>query len=277
MIKPVLKGEIGVIRLIASDLDGTLLEKDGTLPAGIFDMVERLTRMGITFAAASGRQYSNLVRLFAPVAHQMAFVCENGAYNVIDGQEAGLIGMSPEDVRECIADLEERKMNLLVSGKQCCYMLDRNRKFTDDIVYRLRNTVTIVRSWNEITEPTIKVSGQCDCGVADFAPVLVEKWHGRLTATVSGKEWFDFTFANKGMGIEALIKHMGITAEEAVAFGDNYNDESMFSCVGYPFLMEHADPALRKSRIRICQKVMPVLQQIADANGNPDKAFEDYR
>jgi len=148
MIKPVLKGAIGVIRLIASDLDGTLLEKDGTLPAGIFDMVERLTRMGITFAAASGRQYSNLVRLFGPVAHQMAFVCENGAYNVIDGQEAGLIGMSPEDVRECIADLEERKMNLLVSGKQCCYMLDQNRKFTDDIVYRLRNTVTIVRSWN---------------------------------------------------------------------------------------------------------------------------------
>ena len=53
-----------MIRLIASDLDGTLLEADGKLPVGTFDAIRRLAAIGIRFAASSGRQYSNLIRLF---------------------------------------------------------------------------------------------------------------------------------------------------------------------------------------------------------------------
>lgn len=77
-----------MIRLIATDLDGTLLEDDGTLPEGIFEAVEGLSRLGIRFAACSGRQYGNLRRLFGRVANQMAFVCENGAVSYIDGEIA---------------------------------------------------------------------------------------------------------------------------------------------------------------------------------------------
>ena len=69
-----------MIRLIATDLDGTLLERDGSLPEDTFDVVRMLNEQGIRFAASSGRQYGNLVRLFAPVADRMAFVCENGAF-----------------------------------------------------------------------------------------------------------------------------------------------------------------------------------------------------
>ena len=83
-----------MIRLIATDLDGTLLEPDGKLPEGIFETVKQLTEMGICFAACSGRQYGNLERLFAPVADQMAFVCENGALSVVDGAIAGLISIT---------------------------------------------------------------------------------------------------------------------------------------------------------------------------------------
>lgn len=49
-----------MIRLIATDLDGTLLEPDGTLPDGTYETVEKLTRRGVLFTACSGRQYGNL-------------------------------------------------------------------------------------------------------------------------------------------------------------------------------------------------------------------------
>ena len=262
-----------MIRLIGTDLDGTLLEPDGTLPEGTFDMVRRLTDMGIRFAAASGRQYANLQRLFGPVAEQMAFVCENGALSFVEGQLAGYMPIPDETAQEIIRDVESLGMNLLISGKHTCYMLDQNRKYTDDIVYRLRNTVTILSDLSEIHEPIIKISGQIDSGVADIAPGLLAKWGNRLTATVSGRDWFDFTIANKGMGMHMLMQHMGLRKEEVVVFGDNFNDEPMFGVVGHPFLMEHANPALRKPGIRLCQKVLPVLERILEANGDPEKAF----
>ena len=94
-----------MIRLIATDLDGTLLEEDGTLPEGIFETVEELSSLGIHFAAASGRQYSNLVRLFRPVARQMAFVCEDGALSMVEGAVAGLVPLRQEDVGEILSDI----------------------------------------------------------------------------------------------------------------------------------------------------------------------------
>ena len=55
-----------MIHLIASDIDGTLLQGGQTrLDPALFDVIERLEQHGIRFAAASGRQYTNLRRLFA--------------------------------------------------------------------------------------------------------------------------------------------------------------------------------------------------------------------
>lgn len=263
-----------MIRLIATDLDGTLLEKDGTLPKDTFDAVELLHDCGIRFAAASGRQYGNLARLFAPVADKMAFVCENGAFCMVDGKEAGSIAIPSETADEIIADVEALHMNLLISGRHTCYMLDQNRQYTDDIVYRLRNTVTIISSVKEITEPILKISGQTGTGVAALAPALLEKWGSRVTATVSGRDWFDFTAASKGMGMQKLIEHMGLQKEEAAAFGDNFNDETMLDLVGYPFIMENAHPDLHKPNYQVCKKVVPMLRAIAHAKGDWNKTLE---
>ena len=263
-----------MIRLIATDLDGTLLEKDGTLPEGIFETVRELKALGIRFAACSGRQYDNLRRLFRPVSDQMAYVCENGGISFLDGEVAGMIPMPEELAWEVIREMEATEgMNLLISGPRVTYMKNENRAFTDDIVYRLRNTSAIVSSWEDLGEPMLKVACQKDGGVADIAPALLEKWSHRLTATVSGFDWFDFTYANKGMGMRELMKHMGVQKEEVAAFGDNFNDETMLDSVGHAFIMQHSDPALHKPQYHICQKVLPVLRALVETKGDMDAAL----
>lgn len=264
-----------MIRLIATDLDGTLLEPDGTLPDGAFETVEELTRRGVLFAACSGRQYGNLRRLFAPVEHLMAFICENGALCVHEGEVAGAIPIPREIALEIVADIERAGMNLLISGRHTTYMLDRNRKYTDDIVYGLRNTVTIIDRPEDITEPMLKVSGQIDEGLERIAPVFLKKWSGTLTATVAGRDWFDFTWANKGVALRMLMERAGVQKEEAVAFGDNFNDESMLDSVGHPFLMRQADPALRKPGVRLCDRVLPVIRAILDGDGHIPEALSE--
>ena len=70
---------------------------------------------------------------------------------------------------------------------------------------------------------------------------------------MSGRDWFDFTAANKGMGMRMLMERTGISKEEAAAFGDNFNDETMLDSVGHPFLMRHANRRC-VSRESICAK-----------------------
>ena len=54
-----------MIKLVASDLDGTLLHNyQQTVPKEIYDTIKALHEKGIIFTAASGRQYANIRRLF---------------------------------------------------------------------------------------------------------------------------------------------------------------------------------------------------------------------
>ncbi len=256
-----------MIRLIATDLDGTLLESGETLPKGIFEAIAELTEMGIHFVASSGRQYDNLYRLFGPVANRMDYICENGALSVMNGEIIGTVPIPEAMALEIISDIEAAGMNLLISGRHTTYVLDQNRAYTDDIIYRLRNTTTVLHNIGEIAEPMLKISGQLDEGLEKVAPRFLKKWGHLLTATVSGRDWFDFTIANKGMGMRVLMERLGIQKEEAAAFGDNFNDETMLDSVGYPFLMTHSDPSLRKAGVRLCEKELPVLQEIIRNGG----------
>ena len=64
-----------MIRFIATDLDGTLLNSERRLPEEIFPLIGKLKELGVLFAPASGRQYANLKKLFAPVANDVVFIC----------------------------------------------------------------------------------------------------------------------------------------------------------------------------------------------------------
>ena len=68
------------IRVVASDFDGTILKNGAQEVDEIyFPLIRSLKARGISFIAASGRQYGNLRRLLAPVADEISFICENGA------------------------------------------------------------------------------------------------------------------------------------------------------------------------------------------------------
>ena len=68
-----------MIKHVASDLDGTLLDPAGNLPGGAFRAIGKLHEKGILFCAASGRQLVALQQMFAPVADKVLFLAENGA------------------------------------------------------------------------------------------------------------------------------------------------------------------------------------------------------
>ncbi len=75
----------GKIKLIASDMDGTLLDGDGLVPPETFDLIIALRERGVRFVASSGRRYDRLCEFFGPVRDRMDFVASNGAQVFADG------------------------------------------------------------------------------------------------------------------------------------------------------------------------------------------------
>ena len=89
------------IRLVAVDMDGTLLDDEKNFPPGLDELIDQLEKHGIVFVPASGRQIWTLINMF-PGRAGMTFIGENGAIVMRDGQE---ISSSPLDlgtVRRCV-------------------------------------------------------------------------------------------------------------------------------------------------------------------------------
>ena len=69
-----------MIKLIASDIDGTLVENStAVLHTEMFELIHKLSKEGVLFCAASGRQYQSIANMFEPVKDEIIFLAENGA------------------------------------------------------------------------------------------------------------------------------------------------------------------------------------------------------
>ena len=68
------------IRLIAMDMDGTLLDDDKNFPEGLWDVWDACRARGITLVPASGRQAWTLAEMFSVVGDDLTIIAENGAF-----------------------------------------------------------------------------------------------------------------------------------------------------------------------------------------------------
>lgn len=239
-----------MIKLIASDLDGTLLQGGSQqLTPRAVPLIQQLTARGILFVAASGRQYPNLCRLFGEAADGMAFICENGAFVTCRGQVIQKARMEQNQAHLLIQDILDRPgCEVLISGEATSYLLPKSPAFLDRMKNIVKNNVRVIRSLKDIPEEIIKVSVYEEAGIREHSgSYFISRWQDIFKATISGFGWLDFVDknVNKGTALAALLAHRNISAEEAAAFGDNFNDLEMLSLVKYGYVMEHAVPEIR--------------------------------
>ena len=105
-----------MIKLIASDLDGTLLQKGAqTVSRQAIELIEKLLDNGIHFTAASGRQYNNLRRLFAPFADRISYIAENGSLCIHNGQMLSRSSIDHDlSIRAATVLYQEWKLSILI-------------------------------------------------------------------------------------------------------------------------------------------------------------------
>ena len=75
-----------MIKLIVTDMDGTLLDENGLLPDGLVEILNRLRDKNIKRVIASGRPYYTLQTNFGPMSRYLSFICENGSLVIDDNK-----------------------------------------------------------------------------------------------------------------------------------------------------------------------------------------------
>lgn len=256
------------IKLIASDLDGTLLLNGAqSCDPELFPLIEELAKKDVYFVAASGRQYHSLQRLFAPVRDKILYLCENGSLVMHTNQV--LVKTYMEDslaMDICHAIIDHPDCEVLISGERTCYLVPKTQGFVTHVKEVLGNHVTVIDTPERIEEEVIKISyfAQPD-KLKAATDLLTDKFKDSdCEITVSGNSWVDFVAKGTGKGeaLEKLGKKLGILPEEMAAFGDNENDRTMLSFVGHPYLMEKCNPTMEDVEAKRCKKVEESLREI---------------
>ena len=248
-----------MIKLIASDLDGTLLLNGAQrLNPEVFDLITALKEHGILFTAASGR-YTNLRRLFAPVKDDIAYVAETLSKGMI-GRELGL--------RIIDAVHSYGRCECIVSGERVCYTDSRDTRFKEHMLHVVGNDMEFVSDLKEdVHEPFLKLA-LCDFqGTRKTEEHFKALFSDEIKIVTSGNIWVDFITpgANKGNALQVLLDHLHIDAKDCAAFGDQCNDEEMLQLAGVSYAMAGAAPAVIQQASHTTDSVENVLKRILEA------------
>ena len=237
------------IRLVVSDMDGTLLDDDGRVPDGFWPLLDEMRSRGVAFVPASGRQYQSLARLFDGVPG-LSYVGDNGAVTVHGGEMFAAGAMDPAFVVHAIetmraanrdgarlravvsrpsgASIESGDQDFAVHARTYCAALDQ----VDDLTGVVDEVVKI--AIYDFDDASTTVAGPLAALGADHKLV------------VSGRNWIDITApsVHKALGVRRLQSLLGVTPAQTVVFGDYLNDVEMLDAADWSFAMANAHPAV---------------------------------
>lgn len=253
-----------MIKLVVSDLDGTLLQNGAqTLSPEMIDIVRELQKRGIHYVSASGRQYSNQVSLYGEeLAKSISIISDNGAMYVHNGEFHMQGSLSPELVKHLVlATRKQSSCDLTLSSKDTLYFEDGNAEFLHHMKEVMNNKTEIVPDLTAVDDTIIKMA-VCDFnGTDNCEGYFRELFEKDCVVVTSGNAWIDFIphGVNKGNALKHLIDELGIKPEECVAFGDQNNDVEMLELAGLSYAMKNSAPGVSKHATHVTDSVEKTL------------------
>ncbi|WP_277207191.1 Cof-type HAD-IIB family hydrolase [Isoptericola croceus] len=239
------------IRLVVTDMDGTLLDPDGAVPDGLWPLLERMHDAGITFVPASGRQHATIAASFpatsTPGHDELVIIAENGTLVTRGGQEVSSETLDRDGVTAVVRAVRglstTRDGGAVLAGKRGAYVERGDDAFVDHIRTYYRE-LTVVDDLLAVDDEVLKVAVYDDVDSATGTlPALV---HLRAThqVVVSSPHWIDVMppGVNKGRGLRRLQTELGVTPAQTMVFGDYLNDIEMLDAAEWSFAMSGAHP-----------------------------------
>ncbi len=240
------------IRLVLSDVDGTLVTKAKELTPRAIEAVRRLGEAGIMFALTSSRPPRGLAMLVEPLALSTPLGAFNGGAMVNSDLTVIEQRAIPDElVGTAILLLESFSLSAWVYRGEEWYVRDLHGPRVEHESHTVQFAPTLVESFEGLHDGVAKIVGVSDDhnAVAQAASAAAERFGERLAASRSQPYYLDVTHpeANKGSVVRFLSARYGIPTEEIATIGDAGNDVAMFAVSGLPIAVGNAAPEVQRA------------------------------
>ena len=262
-----------MIRLIASDMDGTLLNNEHKIPKKNVELIKYAQNNNIEFVVATGRAYYEAL----PALEENNIVCDVISFNggVVYNKNREIISITPLQIKDLyytIGIFKSLDISYQLYTKNTVYTnsIETDIQAYSDLIRSIGSTPNVehlrkeakVRlqkghitevdnielHLNEEDNPPIKVIGiSNDFEKLAKAQKLLSE-NDNIAVTSSGKNNLEIMdkCATKGHALKQVADEHKISLKNTLAIGDNLNDEAMLSIVEYSVAMENAMPQLKE-------------------------------
>ena len=256
------------IKLIATDLDGTLLDPKGQVDLPRLEkLLDQLEERGIRFVIATGNEIHRVKQLLGHLTERVVLIVANGA-RIFEGNQLLQAQTWDDDMvdkalthfkgRECQDQFVVTAMN---GGfvKEGTVFTELDKFMTPEMIEKLYQRMNFVDEFDSsLFGGVLKMS--MVVGEDRSSSVLQEVndlFDGRVRAVSSGYGCIDILQdgIHKAWGLEELLKRWNLKPEQIMAFGDSENDIEMLEMAGISYAMENAE-----------ERVKEIATEVAPAN-----------
>lgn len=282
-----------MIKLIASDMDGTLLNDDHMISEENLKAIRKAQEMGRYFTIVTGRDYGAVKSYLDECNLKCECILSNGAeYRDVDGNIIESVYMNKTSVKIVFDILNEANLCIQLMTNKGSYITNKesdkkaiierfklfNPKMTEEEVIEFVESFHKQRGMKEIDniykilEDDIEI---LKIVTFDNDEKLIARLKDKLRESTSDLAVAS-TFSNdieisdieaqKGLILAKTIKKMGIDKSEVIVLGDSFNDYSMFTEFENSYAMENAIPEIKE-----------IAKYITDTNNNDGVAKAIYK
>ncbi|HEY1882615.1 MAG TPA: Cof-type HAD-IIB family hydrolase [Candidatus Cybelea sp.] len=242
-----------MIRLVAFDVDGTLVGRNLSISSAVRAAIERMKAAGVSGCLVTGRMY----RATLPFARELGFnapiICYQGAA-IIDPESDAVLdhrALENDVVRELASLAERDRMHLQLYRNDEYYCESRNR-FSELYASLAQSESIVVPSLREAfaDSPATKGVVVADAPeAAAYAVKLRDTLGGRAYVTRSLPEFVEILDpqVDKGAALRFVAERLGVPLEQTAAIGDSWNDAPLLRVAGLGIAMGSSPPELRET------------------------------
>ncbi|QWQ38260.1 Cof-type HAD-IIB family hydrolase [Gemella sp. zg-570] len=262
-----------MIKLIATDMDGTFLNSEHKITKENLEAVEYARKNGVEFLVVTGRAYYEALEVITEANFKTEILTLNGAVNYdTSGEITKIFPLDTKDIKFIINELKNIGITCKIYTKNCLYTdsiqeyiqafidLVKGQGFEPDVegltkeVLRRKDKGHIVEVANVedyinlADNPTIKIIVlHQDRKKLEEAKNLLEK-NTNIEITSSGYNNLEIISkeASKGNALIDICKKKNIDLENVMSLGDNLNDISMLEISKYSVAMKNATPKVKE-------------------------------
>lgn len=239
-----------MIRLVVSDVDGTLVRKDKSLSPEVIAAVHRLRNADVPFTLISARPVSGIMPLIAALGIDIPLAAVNGG--IIFRPDGGVISacrVDPAVVKGVFDIVGDVDVDRWVFADTRWYATSGEGTHVEHERIASNQSPVIRDDFTDLYDRVDKLTIVSDDAALLKGLAAKAKAAFRKQATIGQSQtyYLDVTgvTANKGDGVAALAKMLGIDLADVAVFGDMDNDVAMFERAGFSVAMGQAPDTVK--------------------------------